>query len=123
MGEFELQKIAKLEQELALYKQFDKTLADKIDPVYFANLLSTWKWRPYDYPVKDILVFQWYEDDDLKYQVMLPCSRKYSDYATKLLEAAKAFAAFRNLDLKQVLVDLVLNSTNANLPMKKEPLK
>ena len=110
MGEFELQKIAKLEEELKLYKTPDYKLAELIDPATFANRLLSLGWVDTVFSTKQTLIIQFLKDGKLEYQCNIPVNNSLGDFVFTIRYAAKQLATFLKQDTKQVLVDLVLRT-------------
>ena len=109
----EKQQIAKLEEELKLYKTSDLELAKKIDHAYLANYLTSLKWVDRgDIHGKNVVTFQWIERTEttttLLYQISIPFSPHFSDYDSSIVYAADQLAKFLKQERKQVLVNLIL---------------
>ncbi|VVB51992.1 Uncharacterised protein [uncultured archaeon] len=95
-----------------LYQTPDKELAEKIDPATFANKMEALKWRCLE-ATQYVIIYQFYEGDFLKHQVMIPVSPLFRDYVMLMVESSKALADYLKQDLKQVLVELVLASAHS----------
>jgi bifunctional ADP-heptose synthase (sugar kinase/adenylyltransferase) len=102
-----IDKISKLETELALYKQPNIALAPKVNPATLANRLVALGWKEIDSYRENVLIFQ-AEKDAVLYQANIPTSVLLSDYCFAMLRAVEELAKYLRQDVRQVLVDLIL---------------
>lgn len=87
--------------------QMDKInkLVQKIDPQVIIQYLKQTGWKQYDYPKKDVAVYQ-YDDRDF-YQVNIPLKKEFRDYQSVMYQNIQEIANKEGKGFEEILLYLL----------------